>query len=133
MALAPQFINVPNLGLTKFTNGDGTSTKTIFTAGANGSRILSMCVTSNDLSSRQVQLAIVRGGVSYKLSAPTIPAAAAETPVVNLNLLDPSWFGWLDANEPHLMVPAGVTFEVTPLVAVSSGKEISVMVFAGDY
>jgi short subunit dehydrogenase-like uncharacterized protein len=133
MAAAPQFISLPNVGLTKFALADGTTVKTIFTAGASGSRIMALFATSNDLSSRQFALTITRAGVSYKLDTPTIAGTSAITPVVNMNMLGADWFQWLDPNEPHLILPTGITITAAAVVAVTSGKEVSFFVMGGDF
>jgi short subunit dehydrogenase-like uncharacterized protein len=133
MAAAPQFISAPNVGLTKFANADGTVAKTIFTAGASGSRIMALFATSSDLSSRQFALTLTRAGVSYQLDTPTIAGASAITPVVNMNMLGADWFQWLDPNEPHLILPTGITITAAAVVAVTSGKEVSFFVMGGDF
>lgn len=133
MAAAPQFIATPNIGLTKFVNGDGTGTKTIFTSGASGSRIMALFATSSDVSSRQFALFVVRSAVSYRLDTPTIAAASSITPVVNINLLAADWFQWLDPGEPTLILPSGVTLTAAPLVAVTAASEVSFFVMGGDF
>jgi hypothetical protein len=133
MAATPQFVAAPNLGCTKFVNSDGTTAKTIFTAGSSGSRIQAMFATSTALASLQFTLALVRSSVSYAIDTFTIPGGDLTTPIPNWNMLDPEWLRWLDPNEPHLILPSGVTLNVTPLAAVPSGKEVSVFVLAGDF
>ena len=133
MAATPQFVASPNLGCTKFVNSDGTTAKTIFTAGASGSRVLAMFATSDAAASLQFTLVLSRSSVDYKIDTFTIPGADLTTPVTNWNMLDPEWLRWLDPNEPHLIVPSGVTLKVTPLAAVPSGKEVSIIVMGGDF
>ena len=133
MAATPQFVASPNLGCTKFVNSDGTTTKTIFTAGSSGSRIQAMFATSTSLSGLQFTLALVRSSVSYVIDTFTIPGADLTTPAPNWNMLDPEWLRWLDPNEPHLILPSGVTLKVTPIAAVPAGKEVSIIVMGGDF
>ncbi len=133
MAATPQFVSAPNLGCAKFQNSDGTTSKTVFTAGSSGSRVLSMVATSDSLAALQFTLTLERSSVSYKIDTFTIPGADLTTPTTNWNMLDPEWLRWLDPNEPHLILPAGVTLNVTPLAAVPSGKEVSILVMGGDF
>lgn len=133
MAATPQFVSAPNLGCAKFIDSDGTIGKTVFTAGASGSRVLAMVATSDSLSALQFTLTLERSSVSYKLDTFTIPGADLTTPTTNWNMLDPEWLSWLDPNEPHLIVPSGVTLKVTPIAAVPSGKEVSIIVMGGDF
>ena len=133
MAASPQFVNAPNVGLTKFANGDGTTIKTVFTPGSAGSRVLALFVTTDDTASRQVNIFLTRSSVRYKLDTFTIPAASGTQPKRNWNVLDSDWMRWLDPNEPHLVLPSGTTIEVGLVAAVSSGKEISVVVMGGDF
>ena len=133
MATTPQFVASPNLGCTKFVNSDGTTTKTIFTAGSSGSRIQAMFATSNAPSALQFTLSLARSSVSYIIDTFTLSGASMTTPATNWNLLDPEWLRWLDPNEPHLIVPSGVTLTVTPVAAVTEDMEVSIVVLGGDF
>jgi hypothetical protein len=133
MASTPQFVGAPNLGCAKFINSDGTTGKTVFTAGASGSRVLSMVATSDSSSALQFTLTLERSSVGYKIDTFTIPGADLTTPTTNWNMLDPEYLRWLDANEPHLILPSGVMLKVTPVAAVPSGKEVSIFVMGGDF
>ena len=133
MATTPQFVGAPNLGCTKFVNSDGTTTKTIFTAGSSGSRIQAMFATSNAPSALQFTLSLSRSSVSYIIDTFTVPGANLLTRAPNWNMLDPEWLRWLDPNEPHLIVPSGVTLTVTPIADVTEDKEVSFFVLAGDF
>lgn len=133
MAATPQFVGAPNLGCAKFVNSDGATGKTVFTAGSSGSRVLAMVATSDALSALQFTLTLERSSVSYKVDTFTIPGADLTTPTTSWNMLDPEWLRWLDPNEPHLILPSGVTLNVTPLAAVPSGKEVSILVMGGDF
>src|SRR5215207_501354 len=128
MASTPQFVSAPNLGCTKFVESDGTTTKTVFTAGSSGSRIQAMFATSNAPSALQFTLSLVRSSVSYIIDTFTTPGADLTTPASNWNMLDPEWLRWLDPNEPHLILPSGVTLTVTPVAAVDEDMEVSVFV-----
>src|SRR5262249_26716863 len=75
MASTPQFVSAPNLGCAKFQNSDGTTGKTVFTVGSNGSRVLAMVATSDSLSALQFTLTLERSSVSYKVDTFTIPGA----------------------------------------------------------
>jgi hypothetical protein len=133
MASSPQFVSAPNVGLTKFVAADGTTIKTIFSPGAGGSRIFSLFATSDDTAALQFAIYLVKATVRYKLDVFTLPAATSVTPTTNWNILDIEWFTWLDQQEPNLMLPSGVTLEVGPLAAVTSGKEVSLVVMGGDF
>ena len=133
MASTPQFVSAANLGCAKFQNSDSTTGKTVFTVGSNGSRVLAMVATSDSLSALQFTLTLERSSVSYKVDTFTIPGADLSQPTTNWNMLDPEWLRWLDPNEPHLILPAGVTLKVTPIAAVPSGTEVSIIVMGGDF
>lgn len=133
MAATPQFVNAPNVGLTKFVTADNTTVKTVFTPASSGSRILALFATSNDTASRQFTIYLTRGGVRYQLDTFTIPGASSTQPTQNWNILDAEWMRWLDPNDPHLILPAGTTIEVGAVAAVTSGKEVSVIVMGGDF
>ena len=48
--------------VTTFVNADGTTKKTIYTAGANGSRILAIAATTSDTAANDVNLYVQSGG-----------------------------------------------------------------------
>ncbi|MBX0328257.1 hypothetical protein K2Z83_11275 [Oscillochloris sp. ZM17-4] len=133
MATSPQFVAVPNVALTKFTNSDGTNPKAVFTPGSSGSRIHAVVGTSTDTAAARFTVWLVRSGTSYLLDTVTLPAASAITPTTNWSLLDTDWFTWLDPNDPSLILPADVTISIAPAVAVTSGKEVSFLIFGGDF
>jgi hypothetical protein len=133
MAASPQFVNVPNVGLTKFVAADGTTIKTVFTPGVAGSRIMGLFATSDDSAALQFKIYLVKAAVRYKLDTITLPAATSVTPTTNWNVLDTNWFKWLDPEEPNVILPGDVTLQVGAVVAVTAAKEISFVVLGGDF
>ena len=133
MAASPQFVALPNVGLTKFVTADGTTIKTIFTPGPDGSRIMGLFATSTDTAALQFAIYLTRAGVRYVLDTVTLPGATAVTPTTNWNVLDSEWFKWLDPAEPTLILPSTVTLEVGAVVAVTAAKEVSFVVLGGNF
>lgn len=95
--------------------------------------MLSMVATSDSSSALQFTT-LERSSVGYKIDTFTIPGADLTTPTTNWNMLDPEYLRWLDANEPHAILPSGVMLKVTPVAAeLPSGKEVSIFVMGGDF
>lgn len=133
MATTPAFVGTPHIELVKFVNADGTNSKTVFTPGTLGSRIMALAASSDDAAALQFHISLVRSSVRYKLDTFTIPGATISQPTTNFNILDVDWLQWLDQQEPHLLMPADITIEIAPVAAVTSGKEVSIFAFAGDF
>jgi hypothetical protein len=117
-----------------FQNSDGTTSKAIFTGGANaGSRIDTVTITSTDTAAQVMNVYSNDGTTDHPIGTVNIPAGAgtvANTPAVSLlTLANLSWLPasgsmWIQANEP---IKLGMQS------AVTASKTIHVRVEGGDY
>lgn len=133
MATTPQFVATPNVQTTKIENGDGTTPKTVFTAGASGSRVLAIAVFGNNDASLVLTLTLTVGAVTTVIAQYTLPLSSGVTAYTGIALFDPDTVVWLDAQEPTIAVPAGAVLKVGVDVAVTSGRAIDITVFGGDF
>lgn len=134
MASTPQFVGTARTAHKKLVNADGTSTYTLLTMGASGGLIESLFVTSNDTASHNLTLLLGDGTTDVLIDTVTIPAASAETPVQQINLLSPLRWLWLDPNNIKWVLAANRALKVRMEVAVSNGAfEVSVICNYGEF
>jgi len=134
----PTLIKQPQNGKVTIQNADGGSGKTVYAAGANGSKVSSLIAQSTDTSSRDVFVLIANGGTSFLLGCVTVPAGAGNSGAVpSVNLLDPTKIVGLafdsDGN-PFIHLVSGDSLQVAAASTVTGGKVISVVApTVGDF
>lgn len=127
----PTMAKQPQNGKVQIANADGTTQKTVYTAGASGSKVTALLASSTDTANRDVQVSITNAGTSYPLGTKTVPLASGTTAAVpTVNLLDPASIIGLamdsDGN-PYIHLVSGDTLTVSALVAVTAAKLITVV------
>lgn len=128
-----QFTSVPNVGMAKFVNSDGTNRKTIFTPGVNGGRLHSISVSSDNTATSYIILEIVSSSINYPIGRVLIPAASVSMPLQIVTLFDPSVLVWLNPDDSAISLPTGVTVVAGMESAVASTKTVTVVAFGGNY
>jgi hypothetical protein len=134
--LAATLVKQPRKGLAQILPADTTSQKTVVTAGANGSKVVSLIASSSDTTDRVVQVFLVRSATSYLLCTLTVPLtagfAAAVPGPVNLLGFVPNLPVDNDG-QPYLFLESGDTLTVASLTTVTTAKAISVHSDYGDF
>jgi len=131
----PAFAQGIAVGVAKIVPADTTTLKTVFTAGADGALIDTIVISSDDGSSKDLQLWTTVSGVDYLLFTVAIPANSGFTSSVGIvSLLDSNRagsatapLGWLtlDSNGNKLLrLGAGEVLKAKVLTAVSTSKTI---------
>lgn len=144
MSLTPNSVitaQTPKNGKVQIANADGTNQKTVYTAGANGSKITGLILTSTDTSPQNIQVSITNGGTSYLLGTVTVGAGAGSNGVTSsVNAFSqsstPAILGLpLDSDgNPYLLLVSGDTLTVASTAAVTATKIITASVLAaGDF
>src|SRR5882724_7476117 len=132
------FVRQPQNGKVQIANADAQAQKTVYTAGASGSKVSSLVAVSSDTAARDVQLSITNGGTSFPLGTISVPIGAGNSSGVNsVNLLDPSKLVGLaydsDGN-PFIHLISGDTLTVSALTTVTAAKLITVIAATvGDF
>lgn len=134
----PVFPQTPKNGKVQIANADAQNQKTVYTGGANGSKIHGLMFQSTDTSGRDVQISITNGGTSYPLGTVTVPAGAGNagnTPSVNgFNSTQlPGLPLDSDGNPEILLLSASDTLTVSALTTVTSGKLITAIAIGADF
>lgn len=128
----PSFPQLPKNGLFQIVNGTGTAFSTVYTGGANGSKITSLMATSNDTAAHDIQIAITNGGVNYVIGTVSVAIGAGNTSGVNAtNLLNTTNMPGLpldtDGNPYIHLKSASDTLTVSAVVAVTTGKAVNII------
>jgi hypothetical protein len=116
---------------------DGTNLKTLCTAPANGVKLESLAITSNDTVSATIQLVITLGGVDYVVGEIPVAIAAGTngaTKAVNgFNLTDLPWMRTDEAGRPYLYLASGAVLKVKAKSALTASKAVQFFAQAGDF
>lgn len=130
---APIFVlSLNNKGVT-FVNADGTSTKDVFVAGANGSRVASIAATTTDTSNNIVHLYAFDGTTAYLVGEVTVPlASGTDGTTAAVNLLSLSMCPWLNS-DGSITLPSGWKLQASVTTAVTAAKTLTLVALGGDY
>jgi hypothetical protein len=133
----PTFVKQPTNGKVKIVNADGQTQKTVYTAGANGSKITALVASSTDTSGVDVQVSITNGGTSYPIGTVNVYAGAGNSGTTNaVNLLNLNNMPGLPVDsdgQPYLLLISGDTLTLSALTTVTSAKQIAVSAIGGDF
>ena len=136
MAASPVFVATPKITPQSWTNSDSANTKkTICTAGASGSKVVAVLVSSTDSSARVFQLFLNRSSTDYLLGSLSIAVTAGSdgaTSTANLLSLIPGVPRDNDG-QPYLYLESGDLLKANNVTQVTSAKEIDVTVIFGNF
>jgi len=110
-------------------NGDGTTLQTLLTAGAEGSRIDAILVSSDDTSDRNLAFYINDGATDFYIGNVAVPLGSGYTIVVRVDAmmtLKPAFQNFLVLHHAYLL-------KVGAVVAVTTAKTITVVAIGGDF
>ena len=133
-AIFAQSIKTSGLQLTP---AHTTALQTLFTAGANGSRIDNIFVSSTDSSAKDLQFVLTISSVDYIIGMLPIPANSGNSnslPIVNV--LGHAQFAALNSDlngNKYLFIPAGAILKVKAGSTITTAKVINVIAQCGDY
>lgn len=134
----PTLIKQPQNGKVQIANADASNQKTVYTAGANGSKVSSLIAASTDPAAHDVQISITNGGTAFPLGTISVAAGAGNSSgVTSANMLDPTRLVGLaydsDGN-PFIHLVSGDSLTVSALSTVNSGKVITIVApTVGDF
>ncbi len=135
---SPIFGLTPKTADVTFVNADGTTAKTLYTAGANGARILAInCVTS-DTAANDLNVLVKTaggGGTARNIGGKRVPIASGDqvaSTITSINLLDPAQIACL-LPDGSLQLGASDVLQIAPVAAVTAAKTLTIVVIAVDY
>lgn len=116
-----------------FVNADGTSEKTLLTAGVEGERIDVISATSDDTSDRVFALFLNDGTTSYRIGEITVLANAGTDGIVKAKkVLNSTDLPWLDVSG-SLFLKGGWKLNIAAKVAVTAAKTVTFVASSGAY
>ena len=136
MSASPSFIATPKTPAVAFANADGTSYKTVHSAGTLGTRIDTLFGTNTDTGvATVVQFAITKSGVDYVIGEVNVPANAGTNGTVkSVAMLNPTDIPGLAYTENGaLYLETGVSLRARCKVAVAGVFAVQISGVAGDY
>lgn len=133
MGTAPIFAATIRNAQAKIVNTDGTAAKTLMTAGASGSVVRAIWMSSNNDAAIYGTLLLYDGVQDYLIDSIQIPAATTHTPIQKINFLDPDRLTKLHPAQPTWYLASGHSFKVRVETAVSAGDfEVNALAEYGD-
>lgn len=133
----PTFVKQPSNGKVNIVNADAQAQKTVYTAGASGSKITSLMASSTDTAARDVAISITNGGTSYVIGVVAVPIGAGTSSGVNsVNMLNLSNMPGLPVDsdgQPYLLLVFGDTLTLSALTSVTAAKTITISAIGGDF
>lgn len=136
MSVTPTFVTTPKIGVAKFTSADlANAKKTLITAGANGSKVTSLTITSTDTSDRIANVWLTRSAVSYLLASNMILAGSGSDGVLSsVDVMD-RWAGMpYDSNGlPYILLESGDTLQVSLTTVVTAAKAVDIAAIGAHF
>ena len=133
---APIFVKNLTAKGTTWTNSDAAATKKTVTptVGAEGARVHSIAVTTDDTTARDFQIFLNDGTTDTLLGTVTIPIGAGNTgSAAAIAILKQSTLlPWVGA-DGSLLVPTGCVVKMANVTQPTSAKTFYVTTFSGDY
>lgn len=137
MSANPKLISNVRHPAIRLQNADGTGLKSLGVAPpADGSRVKSLHITSDDTAAQVLQLWITIGGVDYLLGEISVPAGAGSDGATNAvsglsgdrmpQLQTDGLMKWID-------LPTGSDLKFKSKVAVTAAKTIYLLAEVGDF
>ncbi len=125
---SPIFPLTPKTSPATIVNADSTTKKTLFTAGANGSKLDAVKVLSDDTATVTLSFYATKSGTDYLIGtvaiSPGTGVTAGTSPADALEYINDGY---------ALAIEAGVIIKVTASAAVTSGKTVTVIAHSGDF
>lgn len=133
----PMFVQTITTGVQQVLPADTTSLKTLVTAGANGSRVSSIVVSTTDTTTRDLQLWLTRSATSYLIGTVNIPLSAGNVnSAPSINILGNSQIPGLplDANgNPYIDLKAADVLAIATTTTVTAAKAENAVAVCGDF
>src|SRR5574337_67883 len=127
---SPIFVLTPKTAVQTFANADGTTKKTLYTAGANGARVLAINAVTSDTAANDVNLYIQSGGAGTvaDIGGKRVPASAGDvlaSTTASVSLLDPVQLPGALLPDGSIQLGAGDILQAGVVAAVSTAKTLT--------
>lgn len=135
---SPIFYAAPKTAGVQFANADGTTKKTLLTAGANGALVLGVEATTTDTAANDVGLYVQVGGAGteYPIGGKRVAAgsgdATAANPSAAVQVLDMGQLPFL-LPDGSLQLGPGDVLKAAVQAAVTAAKTLTLVAQYGDF
>jgi len=135
----PVFVQNPKITPAAFTNADSANTKkTIASAGSNGSKVVSINVSSTETANARVlQIWLTRSATSYLLASFSIIVNSGFDGIVpSVSMMASHIWSSLPVDsdgQTYLFLESGDTLQASTTTQVAAGKEIDVVAIFGNF
>lgn len=129
----PIFVGTVDTQFQTFQLADSTTSKVIYTAGAAGGRLDNVSITSTDTVARVFNVIVNDGSTDHVVGTVNVPIGAGTVSgTASVSLLSTLNLSWLNASG-SIFLKTALTIKLAAQIAVSSGKLIDVVSFAGEF
>lgn len=135
---SPIFVDNRKVACVQILPADTTTLKTVFTAGADGSRVMAVNAVTDDTAANIVGLyvQIAGAGTNYPLGVKSVTARSGDptgaSALASVNVLDLAAMPSLDP-DGSLALGAGDVLKAGVQATVTAAKTVTLCAFAGDY
>lgn len=137
----PIFPQAPNVSVTNWTSVDGAAaTKTIYTGGTNGSKVVAINVATNATETHLLTLSVTRNSTTYALGAITLPTSAGTDGTnPSISLLTGSTGNTIPSlpvdsdGQKYIFLTSVDTLQITHATSFTGGKKMDVIAFGADF
>lgn len=137
MAASPIYLGTVKSPAAQILPADGTGLVTLFTPGANGSKLSALGMASTDTANKDVAFYITKSGVDYLLGTVQAPLNAGNANnVAAVDVLASAMLPWVrqDADGArYLFLESGAVLKAKATVAVTAAKAIQFFMHGGDF
>jgi hypothetical protein len=111
-----------------FASGDTTTKKTVVTAGASGTRLDSIMVSTDDTSAVNLAFYITSGGTDYYIGNVNVPIGSGYTTVARVDAITT-----LAPALGYLALPASALLKCNCVATMTAAKTTTVVPMGGDF
>lgn len=130
---SPIFPLVVQTSAIAIVNADGTGEKALVTAGANGTRVDTVSITSTDTATVTLTVILHDGTTPYAVGEIAVPAGSGTNgSAPAIKGLSAEGLPWLDTSG-SIFLKSGWSLRVAAKAAVTSAKTVTLVAFSGDY
>lgn len=135
MSSTPSFVATPKSPAIQIVNADAASYKTLYSAGANGSRVDLGSIVNSDASNAYVlKLAVKIGATDFPIGEVSVPAGAGSNGSTKaVSLLNTTDLPQLVGSDGVLFLQASSELRVGAKTTVGGSNTLTVFAQGGDY
>lgn len=133
----PVFIQTPKITPITIVAADASNQKVVATAGTNGTKVVGLNITSDDSSTRIVQVSLTRSATNYLMASASVTTlSGTEGATATVNMMNKTFWPGLpidnDGN-PYFYMESGDTLSIACTSTVTAAKTITGTCVFGNF